>query len=177
MAESLFSFLHKCSCQHIERRFRPSWVSITLNVQYKVPHEQALSPSQNLLSEGSSLESLGSCPPAPSTTETAGILCPGHTPRGVGATHRAWGSQGRRAGSGQVGSAHRLSLAARLHQSLTGNEEKTAWAAWKSPPGPTPECDSGGLAFKLPSHPQPGPRGPCFRKQHSLSAQTKTQKS
>lgn len=82
--------------------------------------------------------------------------------------------QGGWAGSRGVRSAHRLLLAARLHHSLTGNEEKTARAVWKSPPGPTPECDSGGMAGQLPSHLRPGPRGPGCRKQHSLSAHTDT---
>lgn len=65
------------------------------------------------------------------------------------------------AGSRGVRSAHRLLLAARLHHTLTGNEEKTARAVWKSPPGSMPECDSGGLAGQLPPTFSQDPGGPA----------------
>lgn len=78
----------------------------------------------------------------------------GSHPQSLGFTGRAsWQWPGRECPPALTGSPPA--------SELTGNEEKTAWAAWKSPPGPTPECDSGGLAFKLPSPLSQDPGGPA----------------
>lgn len=102
-------------------------------------------PPQNLPSEAASLGPLGSCPQHRHHRDRQPC---GDAPA-VGESHpRGPEFPGWAAGSGRVGSAHRCSLAARLPQSPAGNK-KTARAAWKSPPGPTPEGDSGGLASRL----------------------------
>lgn len=105
---------------------------------------QALPGNKNLPSEAASLGPLGAAHSTQPHRDRAALR---DTPQWASAAHGP-GVPRVGGGSGRVRSAHRCSLAARLRQSPAGNK-KIARAAWKSPPGPTPEGDSGGPASCL----------------------------
>lgn len=127
-----------------ERRFWPGWVFITPNAPGQTAGGQALPRQQNLPSEAASLGPLGAAHSTQPRRDRAALRV---APQWA-STAQEPGVPRVGGGSGRVGSAHRRSLAARLRQSVAGNK-KTARAAWKSPPGPTPEGDSGGPASRL----------------------------
>ena len=123
----------------------------------QLPPEQALTLSKTFHPDGQPSPAhvqppggpRGSCPPSPGA-HPAGTA-------GWGAAHRAWrGGGGHRAG----GRAPPQAPTGRQPASEPDRkQEKTTRAAWKSPPGPMPECDSVGLAGQLPSRPSAGTQG------------------
>lgn len=109
-------------------------------------------------------------------TKTSRILVSSVSISFKGAAHRAWGRRGEGGGQGHGAGGSTPAPTGRQPASEPDRkQEKTTRAAWKSPPGPTPECDSVGPAGQLPSHPAARTQGaglqeaaqPLHRRGHS----------
>lgn len=99
---------------------------------------------------------MGSLPGASGEPPTLGWRGGGHpTPAGLQWGRAAHGAQGVTGRAGVPPTPAGRQPASEPDR----KQEKTTRAAWKSPPGPTPECDSVGLAGQLPSHPSAGTQG------------------
>ena len=137
--------------------FRPSWACITLNAQYNCPLSKLSHSAKRSILTGSHPRPMCSLRGA---LEGAAHPAPGHTLQGPRAGELPTGPGGVGGVTGRVGVPPPQAPTGRQPASEPDRkQEKTTRAAWKSPPGPMPECDSVGLAGQLPSRPSAGTQG------------------